>query len=75
MNYTAWFLVDGPCSNPYRRDGYFSVVLNRPYAWGRPRADIIGPMFELYRRHAHESWVGADDSFLHAVSEWRPDAA
>lgn len=69
LNYTVWFLVDGPCGNPYREEGYFSVVLNRPYEHGRPRRGIIGQVFELYSRYAHEPWVSADAEFLRALEE------
>jgi len=67
LNYTVWFLVPGPCGNPYRRDGYFSVVLNRPYANGTPRHEVIEQVFRLYRRHAVHPWVTADDQFLRAL--------
>lgn len=72
LNYAAWFLTDGPCGNPYRRDGYFSVVLNRPYSGNEPRPEVIDPMLELYRRHRHEPWVSADETFLCVLAEGPP---
>lgn len=72
LNYTAWFLTAGPCGNPYRRDGYFSVVLNRPYTGNEPRPEVIEPMFDLYRRYRHESWVAADETFLRALADGPP---
>ena len=66
LNFTLWFLVDGDCGNPYRRDGYFSVVLNAPYEGTRLRREIVDPMFDLYRRFRTEAWVGADAAFLEA---------
>lgn len=67
LNYTLWFLTDGPAGNPWRRDGYFSIVLNAPYRGTAPRLDVIEPMLELYRRYAAEPWVAADGPFLTAV--------
>jgi len=69
LNYTLWFLVPGACGNPYRRDGYFSVVLNRPYEGAAPRIELIEQVLELYRRHRHESWVAADDEFLRVLHD------
>jgi hypothetical protein len=66
LNYTVWFLVPGSCGNPYRSDGYFSVVLNRPYDGDAPRLEIIDQVLSLYRRYRHESWVEADELFLRA---------
>ncbi|MCC5953382.1 MAG: hypothetical protein JJU45_14920 [Acidimicrobiia bacterium] len=68
-NYTVWFLVPGRCGNPYRVDGYFSVVLNRPYVGGEERLDVIEPMLELYRRYASSPWVTANEAFLVRVNE------
>jgi len=67
LNYTVWFLVDGQCGNPYRPDGYFSIVLNRPYDGDRPRVTLIEQVFELYRRYRQQSWVAADELFLSAL--------
>ncbi|MGJ7530648.1 hypothetical protein [Variovorax sp. GB1P17] len=67
LNYTIWFLVPGACGNPYRRDGYFSITLNKPYEAGIPRRDVIEPVLALYRRYATESWVQADAQFLDAL--------
>lgn len=67
INYTVWFLGEGDCGNPYRPDGLFSVTLNQPYdAAGAPRAQIIGPVFALYERHAAAAQVSASDGFLAA---------
>jgi len=74
LNYTIWFLVSGSCGNPYRSDGYFSVVLNRPYLDDVPQPDRIGPMFDLYRRYQGADWVDADELFLQAL-ELGPAAA
>jgi hypothetical protein len=67
LNYTVWFLVPGACGNPYRSDGYFSVVLNRPYDGDAPRLDLIDQVQSLYRRYLHESRVEADEVFLRAL--------
>lgn len=67
LNYTVWFLVPGACGNPYRSDGYFAVVLNRPYDGDAPRLDIIDQVLSLYRRYRHESWVETDELFLRAL--------
>lgn len=67
LNYTVWFLVPGSCGNPYRSDGYFSVVLNRPYDGDAPRCELIDQVRSLYRRYRHESWVDADEVFLGAL--------
>ena len=72
LNYTVWFLSGGPCGNPYRRDGYFSIVLNRPYSGNAPRVDVIEPMLALYRRFAGEAWVAADETFLRVLREGPP---
>ncbi len=73
LNYTVWFLTDGPAGNPWRRDGYFSIVLNRPYLGNRPRAEVIQPVLDLHARHRHEPWVGADDAFLQVVRTGMPE--
>lgn len=67
LNYTVWFLVPGSCGNRYRSDGYFSVVLNRPYDGDAPRLELIDQVQSLYRRYRHESWVEAGDLFLRAL--------
>jgi hypothetical protein len=72
LNYTVWFLSAGACGNPYRRDGYFSIVLNRPYSGNEPRLDVIAPVLALYRRFRHEGWVAADDTFLRVLREGPP---
>jgi hypothetical protein len=68
LNYTVWFLVPRACGNPHRSDGYFSVVLNRPYDGDEPRLDNIDQVLSLYRRYRHESWVEADETFLRALA-------
>ena len=73
MNYTVWFLTSGPCGNPYRRDGYFSIVLNRPYSGRQPRTEVIEPVLELFRLFQHESWVEADETFIRVVHEGPPE--
>jgi hypothetical protein len=72
LNYTAWFLTSGPSGNPWRRDGYFSITLNRPYRGVRPRVEVIEPMLDLYRRFSTQSWVRADEAFLQVVNEGPP---
>lgn len=67
LNYTIWFLVSGSCGNPFRSDGYFSVVLNNPYDEGLARYEVIDPVLNLYRRYRHLSWVHADAGFLSAI--------
>jgi len=70
INYTVWFLGDGDCGNPYRRDGLFSVTLNRPYERdGTPRLDVIAPVYALYRDHADKDGVAASPGFLEATPE------
>jgi hypothetical protein len=72
INYTVWFLTPGPCGNPFRRDGYFSVVLNRPYQGNEPRLDVIQPVLDLYRRFRDEPWVAADSRFLEILADGPP---
>lgn len=72
LNYTVWFLTAGPCGNPYRRDGYFSIVLNRPYSGDLPRLEVIRPVIDLYRRFRGETWIDADDMFLGVVADGPP---
>lgn len=72
LNYTVWFLSAGPCGNPYRRDGYCSIVLNRPYAGDAPRPEVIEPVLALFRRHRHERWVEADETFLRVLRTGPP---
>jgi len=70
VNYTVWFLVEGDCGNPYKKDGYFSVTLNRPYtAEGEVRRDIVEQVFRLYRAFAGEPFVTAEASFLRALED------
>ncbi len=73
LNYTIWFLTSGPCGNPWRRDGYFSVVLNRPYSGNAPRLEVIKPMLDLYLRYSNEPWVDADARFVSALEQGVPD--
>lgn len=73
INYTVWFLTAGPAGNPWRPDGYFSVVLNRPYSGNRPRMDVIGPVLALHDRYRHEPWVAADERFLEILARGVPD--
>lgn len=73
LNYTVWFLSAGPSGNPYRRDGYFSVVLNRPYTGNAARHEVIDPVLALYRRFRHEAWVQADETFLRVLTSGPPD--
>jgi len=72
INYTAWFLTPGPCGNPFRRDGYFSIVLNRPYHGNQPRMEVIKPMLDLYREFRDAAWVQADPTFLEIVASQPP---
>lgn len=72
LNYTIWFLASGSAGNPWRRDGYFSVTLNSPYLGERPRAEVIQPVLDLYRRFGREPWVRADDTFLRVLEEGAP---
>ncbi|QPJ62509.1 MAG: hypothetical protein G3M70_11765 [Candidatus Nitronauta litoralis] len=73
LNYTIWFLTSGPSGNPWRRDGYFSVVLNRPYRGNVPRLEVIKPMLDLYQRYRKEPWVQADERFLNTLERGVPD--
>jgi hypothetical protein len=73
LNYTIWFLSAGPSGNPYRRDGYFSIVLNRPYTGNAARREVIDPVLALYRRFLHEPWVQADETFLQVLNSGPPD--
>lgn len=72
LNYTIWFLTPGPAGNPWRRDGYFSITLNRPYRGERPRLEVIEPMLDLYRRFRAQPWVEADDTFMQVVGQGAP---
>jgi hypothetical protein len=72
LNYTVWFLTSGPSGNPYRRDGYFSVVLNKPYEGEQPRLELIEPVIDLYRRFSTEAYVLADSGFLQVMSDGPP---
>lgn len=73
LNYTLWFLTSGPSGNPWRRDGYFSVVLNRPYTGSAPRLEVIEPVLDLYRRYRALHWVQADAGFMRVLEEGVPD--
>lgn len=72
LNYTIWFLTSGPSGNPWRRDGYFSVVLNRPYTGNAPRLEVIEPVLDLYRRYREAPWVQADAGFMRVLEEGVP---
>jgi hypothetical protein len=76
LNYTVWFLTDERSGNPYRKDGYFSITLNRPYvansACAVPRLEAIRPIFDLYRRFNGASWLTADQQFLAAFENGPP---
>lgn len=69
LNYTVWFLVEGPCGNPYRIGGLFSITLNQPYEAENPRLEVIQPVFDLYRRYSDQVWVRADETFLRSMME------
>lgn len=74
LNFTVWFLTGDRSGNPYKWDGYFSVVLNQPYeSQGAPRAEVIEPMLALYRSHRGKAWVDADERFQ-AVADGGLDA-
>lgn len=73
LNYTVWFLTSGPIGNPWRRDGYFSVVLNRPYKGSVPRLEVIEPVLDLYRKYRDAPWVQADAEFMRVLEEGAPD--
>jgi hypothetical protein len=69
LNYTVWFLVDRDAENPYRRDAYFSVTLNRPYeADGAVKREIVGQMFRLYRAFEGRPGIAAEPAFLEAMA-------
>jgi hypothetical protein len=72
LNYTVWFLTAAPCGNPHRRDGYFSIVLNRPYTGDEPRREVIEPVLSLYRRHRDRPFVEADATFLRVLEQGPP---
>jgi hypothetical protein len=72
INYTVWFLTPTASGNPHRSDGYFSVVLNHPYAGNKPRLEVIEPLFTLYREFQHASWVIAEPLFLEILSSGPP---
>lgn len=73
LNYTVWFLTPGPSGNPWRRDGYFSVVLNRPYTGNAPRLEVIDPVLDLYQRYRDAPWVQADAGFMQVREQGVPD--
>jgi hypothetical protein len=72
LNYTVWFLTGDSCGNPYRRNGYFSITLNRPYTGSEPRLEVIEPIFRLYERYKHLPVVQADETFLQAARQGPP---
>ena len=72
LNYTVWFLSAESCGNPYRNNGYFSVVLNRPYAGQVPRLEVIQPVLDLYQQFRNESFVDADEIFLRVLVSCPP---
>jgi len=67
LNYTIWFIVDGDCGNPWQRNGYFSVVLNRPYQGDQLRQEIIQPMMKLYNKYSQFPWVKANHAFIESL--------
>lgn len=73
LNYTIWFLTAGPSGNPWRRDGYFSIVLNRPYSGNAPRLEVIEPVLDLYRKTSDAPWVQADAGFMQVIEAGVPD--
>jgi len=73
LNYTIWFLTPGPSGNPYRRDGYFSIVLNRPYRGDKPRLEVVQPMLDLYRSFSDTAWLDADATFIQVLDDGPPD--
>lgn len=75
LNYTVWFQTARPSGNPFQPHGYFSVTLNRPYAQGRPRVEVIEPLLDLYRRFRDAPWVVADAAFLRVLAEGPPTRA
>ncbi len=72
INYTIWFLSPGASGNPYRRDGYFSITLNRPYTGNQPRLEVIGPVLDLYREFRAAAWVQAEPLFLEILASGVP---
>jgi hypothetical protein len=71
INYTVWFLTDWDSGNPFRKHGYFSITLNRPYKTdGSPRRQIIEPVFDLYREYQDWNNVSADDGFVRSMAEY-----
>lgn len=63
-NYTVWFLSSEDCGNPYRPNGVFSVTLNAPYARdGRPRTEVIDPVYSLYDATRHLPGVSGSRAF------------
>ena len=72
LNYTVWFLTAGPCGNPYRRDGYFSITLNRPYVGNQPRLEVIEPLLDLYHEYRMLNFVSADETFLRVLEQGPP---
>lgn len=72
FNYTVWFLTDEPCGNPWRPDGFFSVVLNRPYRGNAARPEVIEPVLDLYRRYRQHPWVSADEGFTAVLEHGMP---
>jgi len=70
LNFTLWLLVAERSGNPYKADGYFSIVLNQPYdSGGRPRWEVIQPMVALYRAYRQEPWLDADDRFQRVATD------
>jgi hypothetical protein len=72
LNYTVWFLASGSTSNPWRRDGYFSITLNSPYCGQLPRLEVVEPVLDLYHRFRSEPWVQADHTFMRVINEGVP---
>jgi len=72
LNYTVWFLTAGSSGNPYRRNGYFSITLDQPYAGDAARREVIDPVLALYRRYCHQPWVDADETFRKVLASGPP---
>ena len=70
LNYTVWFLISGGrVGNPFRRDGYFSIVFNNPYRNGQLNWDCLKAFSELYQRYSHLKTVSADEGWQKAYVE------
>jgi hypothetical protein len=65
--YAVWFLTEDACGNPLRRNGYFSVRLNRTSSGDATQRKHIEALFDVYRSVMREPWVDADSAFLRAM--------